>query len=554
MWTRLRIDDIRSIVHYLGLMVALMGVLMFIPCVMALLAHEWNPAVWLLFSAGISICAGLLMSMVKPVEPGLNRKQAVILTGLAWLVGAVAGCTPLYLSGDYQSYFDAMFQAMADITNTGMFMGMYRRSTAVSIIMWHNVMTLVGAQGVVLAAMGLGTISILKGGTGSLMRAEGHDLIGSQLADTSKFVTVFISIFTGAGTVICTLLLVFGSGLTPGYALLHGFSLSTSAVATAGVTYVPAGFAYYRSLPLEVVLTVFQLSGYFSFALYYYMLRKGAREFFRDIETRVLLGWAALVVVVLSLAFAADNSFNELHVFLDKGLFNFFSALTGTGYMSISPSQLAGVATPAVVFTFILAIAVGGASSSTSAGFKGIHLALLLKTFLSEVRKTLMPAHAKHEVHFYHFGDQVLTPELSRNAMIIILLFVISFLAGSVLGVAYGYDPMAAILESVSLTTTCGFSTGVCSPAAPLLLKICYFVQMTAGRLEFLTLLTTVGTLLASAGYAIDNNRVRRACARHIPLGIQKAWKGTGGARRLPGAAAGSDADPDLADSRGGRP
>jgi trk system potassium uptake protein TrkH len=526
MWTRLRKDDVRAIVHYLGLLIMVIGVLMVIPLIIALFAREWNPAVWFALSCGITLSFGAAMSIVRPLEPGLTRKQAMIVTGLAWLVGALFAALPLYLSGNFLSYFDSLFNAVSYLTGSGVSVMNSVRQIPVSLSIWNSIMAITGAQGIVLVAMGLGTISNLSG-TGSLFSAEAHsDKIGSQIAGTSRFIAIFMGLFIFLGTVACTLILIVSDGFSPLYALYHGFTTATNAVATAGVTIMATGISYYHSLALNFVLALLMLIGTFSFALYYYMVLKGPREFFRDIETRVLLCWMALVTIVLAISFASDENFNEVSIFLDKGLFNLVSAVTGTGYSTFSSAQLSDVASSAVVFTLILGMCMGGATSSTTGGFKAIRMGIVAKSVVAEIRRTLMPSHAREVIRFYHFGEQVLTPEMSRNAMLVTLLYLISFAIGSVLGVVYGYEPVGAVLESVSCTANCGISANIIMAGMPVVLEICYFIQMLAGRLEFITLLTTLASIGSSLGYVASTSKLKKAITTHVPSEIHSAWHG----------------------------
>lgn len=533
MWTRIRIDDVRAIVHYLGALVTIVGALMAIPLIVALLAKEVAPATWFAVSMGLTVSAGSAMSLVHPSEPGLSRKQAVILTGLVWLVTDVFAALPFFLSGEGGGYFNCMFNCMSYLTGTGLIISSSAVPLPVSLTLWSVLLTIVGAQGIILVAMGLGTVSSLSG-TSSLFSAEGHsDVIGSRVADTSRFAAVFMGVFVGVGTLVCTAMLVVDQGFTPGYSLLHAFSLSVNAWATAGVTIPGPGVSYYHSIALNVVLTILMFSGAFSFALYFYMVKKGPREFFRDIETRTILGWLLIATLVLSISFASDPRFGQVSIFLDKGLFNLASAVTGTGFSTLTPTQVSSVVSSAVVFTLVLAMSMGGATSSTTGGFKAIRLALLVRTVLFEIRRSLMPPRAREAYYFHHFGERLLTPEMSRGVMLVILLYLTSFAAGAVLGVAHGNDPVSAVLESVSCTVNCGFSAAIVGPGMPADLAACYYIQMFAGRLEFVTLLTTLASIGASVTMAASGSRARRTLSQKVPARLRRAWLGEGTGARL---------------------
>ncbi len=526
MWFRLRIDDVRTIVHYLGLLVLIIGASMAIPLVIALVLREWNPAIWFALSLGISVSIGAALHIVRPVRPGLSRKQAMIVTGLAWLVGGLVTAMPLWFSGMFSTYFDALFNAISYLSGTGMTLLSNYDAQPVSLEIWQFIMVIIGAQGIVLVAMGLGTISRFSG-SGALFQAEAHaDRITPQMAGTSRFVAGFMGALIVAGTLVCTLILALTCGFSPANALFHGFAVATSAVATGGVTIMPTGIMYYHSPLLNLVLMTLMFTGTFSFALYFYMAKKGVREFFRDIETRTLIIWGLAIAIVLAIAFAGDGHFGELGIFVDKGLFNLVSAITGTGFTTFTSSQISSVASSAVVFALIMGMVVGGATSSTAGGFKAMRLALALKTIGSEIRRMLMPAHAREVIHFHHFGDQVLTADLARSVMLVILLYLFSFAFGSVLGVAYGYDPISAVLESVSCTANCGMTAGIITPGMPLGLEICYFVQMLAGRLEFLTLLTTLASIASSAAFSATHSRASKALHAAVPSSVKRLWHG----------------------------
>jgi trk system potassium uptake protein TrkH len=77
-------------------------------------------------------------------------------------------------------------------------------------------------------------------------------------------------------------------------------------------------------------------------------------------------------------------------------------------------------------------------------------------------------------------------------------LYVMTYIAGGVIGVAYGYPAGAALFESVLATANVGLSTGITHPAMPVGMKVVYMLQMWAGRLEFVALFALVASLAAS--------------------------------------------------------
>lgn len=101
MWQRFTLYDLRVIGHYLGTLILFFAVLMVVPFVTALIFQEWEPASRYLVSVGIALVAGCSLRFLR-IEPGrLDRRQALAVTGFAWVVLALFASIPLYFSGHY---------------------------------------------------------------------------------------------------------------------------------------------------------------------------------------------------------------------------------------------------------------------------------------------------------------------------------------------------------------------------------------------------------------------------------------------------------------------
>jgi trk system potassium uptake protein TrkH len=146
----------------------------------------------------------------------------------------------------------------------------------------------------------------------------------------------------------------------------------------------------------------------------------------------------------------------------------------------------------------ILAMAAGGAVSSTAGGIKALRLAVIAKSLLLNVRKQLAPETAVVRDRLHHIKDRPLTDALVSAAMTVTVLYAVTYITGGVIGAAYGYPIESAIFESVSAAANVGLSSGVTSPAMPGGLKALYIVQMWAGRLEFVALLSLVAAIVTS--------------------------------------------------------
>ena len=82
-----------------------------------------------------------------------------------------------------------------------------------------------------------------------------------------------------------------------------------------------------------------------------------------------------------------------------------------------------------------------------------------------------------------------------RSAFSIVVLYLITFSAGTVIGMAAGYSGVESAFESASVTGNVGLSIGVTAPSNPAFLKITYIIIMWLARLEFVSVLTLIAQI-----------------------------------------------------------
>ena len=109
----------RSIVIYvLGYILKTEGVLMSLPCLIALIYREKEG--WAYFIvAMISILLGQLMSMRKPKDYVIYLKEGCVATSLSWILMGVVGAIPFMITGEIPSFINALFEMVSGFTTTG---------------------------------------------------------------------------------------------------------------------------------------------------------------------------------------------------------------------------------------------------------------------------------------------------------------------------------------------------------------------------------------------------------------------------------------------------
>ncbi|GAB4286823.1 MAG: TrkH family potassium uptake protein [Coriobacteriia bacterium] len=496
MWVAPQKRDARVIAHYTGILVVGVGLAMIVPLITAVSLGEWDAALDYLFGTGIACAAGMALALVSPPDQPLDRTNALIVTALAWLAASVAAAVPLAVSGNYANYLDALFDAMSGLTTSGLTLVQDLDHMAYSHNMWRHFLHLIGGQGIVVAAV---SIAIgLRGGAVSLYIAEGRDeKILPNVMHTSRFIWFVTAVYVTLGTITLAGVNLF-SGMEPARAGLHAFWATVACYDTGGFGPQSMNALYYHSWAFEFVTVLLMIAGTLNFNLHADIWRGDRWEIFRNIEARA---WAANVAILSAFAALGLGStllFSDTMSVLRKGVYHVLSANTGTGHQTLYTGQWVGDYGGLAMGAVILAMAFGGMASSTAGGIKSLRLGLIVKGVVLRVKESLAPSSAVVRAKFHHLTDRELTPTLLDSALLVFVLYMVTYISGALIGAAYGYPIGEALFESISATANVGLSTGVTSPAMPAGLKILYILQMWAGRLEFIALLTLLASLVIS--------------------------------------------------------
>ena len=496
MWQRFTWYDIRVIGHYLGMLVLFSSVALLAPLITAIIFQEWIPASHYLFSIGLSLIVGSALRFMR-IEPGrLNRQQALVVTGLAWVVLAFMATIPLYLSGHYDTFLDAMFDGVSGITTTGASIISDLDHLSYADSMWRFVMILLGGLGLVVVALSFGLFGKRSGA--SLFVSEGRsEHVVPNVVQTAQFIAKLSLGFILVATTVLAIMCAF-AGMEAPRAVLNGLWLAISSFCTGGFTPMSASIMYYHSLPIEVVLMVLMIIGSVSFVLHSELWKGHLNVYFRDVEIRTMFIWIAVMTLVFAASVSAGSDFSNLTTMLRRGVFMIVSAFSTTGFQNITTNQLTTSLTSGAFLVIAALMAVGGGAGSTSGGIKFNRIGLIIKSLVATVKETLAPDSARVVVSYNHLGRRILSPEIVKEAMTVFVLYVVTYAVGSLVGIAHGYEATQAIFESVAMASNGGISLGLCAQGMPVSLELFYMLEMWAGRLEFVTLIALIVEVVVS--------------------------------------------------------
>ncbi|WP_428420326.1 TrkH family potassium uptake protein [Paraeggerthella hominis] len=496
MWQRFTLYDVRVIGHYLGVLVLFSSLALLVPFATALAFQEWIPAANYLLTIGVSLIIGSGLRFFR-IEPGrLNRQQALVVTGLAWIVLAMVATIPLHLSGHYETYLDALFDGVSGITTTGASIITDLDHLSNADNMWRFMMHLIGGLGLIVVALSFGLFGKRAGA--SLYMSEGRsEHVVPNVVQTTQFIAKIAVGIILIATVILTGMCLF-IGMEPSRALLQSLWLSISGFMTGGFAPMSQSVMYYHSLPIELVLMLLMLLGSINFVLHSEVWKGHVEVFFKDLEIRTMVLWIAVMTCVFAASLSASAEFSNLPAMLRRGLFTVISAFSTTGFQNVTTNQLTTALSSGAFLVVAILMAVGGSGGSTSGGFKFSRMGVIMKSLVATIKEALAPDSARVVVDYNHVGRRILSPEVVKEAMTVFVLYVVTYAIGSLVGIAHGYDATQAIFESVAMASNGGISSGLAAPGMPVTLELFYILQMWAGRLEFVTLLALIVEIVVS--------------------------------------------------------
>ena len=505
MWQRFSLYDLRVIGHYLGTLTQLFAALMAVPFLTALVFQEWEPAARYLLGIGIALVVGTLLQFLR-IEPGrLGRRQALAVTGFAWVVLAFFASVPLFLSGHYATYMDALFDGVSGLTTTGATVALDIDHFSNADNMFRFMMHLVGGLGLIVVALSLGIFGKRSGS--SLYTAEGRSehVVPNVVQTTQLILRISLVIIFGAAVVLTVMCM--SIGMEPVRAALQSLWLAITAFNTGGFAPMAESVSYYNSIPIEMFLMLLMILGSVSFVIHAEVWKGRLQSFFGDIEIRTMIIWLLVMTVVVAASLSASALFSDLPAMIRRGLFMVISAFSTTGLQNVTTNQFTTVFSSGAFLALALIMAVGGSAGSTAGGVKLYRVGIIFKSIVSTVKEAVSPSSARVVVSYNHLGRRVLSSEAVKEAMTVFVLFVITYSVGALVGIAHGYEASQAIMESVAMTSNGGVITGIVTPGMSPSLETFYIFQMWAGRLEFVTLLAVLAEIVASL---VSRKRVRR--------------------------------------------
>ena len=361
------------------------------------------------------LAAGGALSLKKPQSMQLYIKEGLAIASLSWILLSFFGALPFVLSGEIPSLADAFFESASGFTTTGSSILTNVEAMSRSLQFWRSFTHFVGGMGVLVLALAL--LPSTSAGYVNIMKAEvPGPVFGkfmSKLKDTAR--TLYLIYFVM--TVVLIALLMLG-GLDWFDASVNAFG----AAGTGGFSVKNTSIAFYNSAYIDWVLSIAMIAFGINFNLYYLILIKQARKAFKSQELRCYLGiiLAAVVLICANLA----GRYDSVSRLIRDVFFTVSSVITTTGFTTADYGSWPLFSQ----FIVLVLMFVGACAGSTGGGLKVSRVVILLKTALTELRRSKDPKRALSIVFEGDRLDQTTLRSVSSYFLIYIALFAFQLL------------------------------------------------------------------------------------------------------------------------------
>ena len=483
--------DFSTIFNILGRLILGLSLFMLIPLLIALIKWEVSPFCDFLISFSITAFIGFLLVIIFPVREEIGWIHAFFTVSIGWLAFSLLGAVPLYLSSHFLSFVDAWFEAMSGFTTTGLTLVQDLDHISFAHNMWRHLTMFIGGQGIILASLSVLTRA-RSVALGFYIGEARQERILPNVVATARFIWKVSFVYLILGVIIFSVIL-YRQGLSFDKSFFHALWIFFASFDTGGFAPQSQNITYYHSFPLEIATMIFMILGAMNFNLHFWIWNKSKKEIFKNFEIRTFLFTLFSLTFIL---YFSVKVMGEGMIIFRKGFYQLISAHSGCGFTNLSGMEL-NQFTPLALTCVIFAMMIGGGVCSTTGGIKLMRLGIILKTLFIEIKSRMMPFKSVHKEKYHHLQDLLLSDKRIKGAFIFFVIYVFVYSAGAIAAMALGHPPLLALFESVSATANVGLSVGLTNVSMPVFLKLVYIIQMWAGRLEFMSILVSLGFIIS---------------------------------------------------------
>ena len=448
---------------------------MVLPFVVGLIYRE-RSAFCFLYVMGGCLAVSLIGRRFKPKSNVFYAKEGFVTVSLSWIILSLIGALPFYISGEFPTYTDALFETISGLTTTGATILTDVEGLSRCIQFWRCFTHWIGGMGVLVLI--LAVLPLSGSYNMHLMKAESPGpSVGKLVPKMRKTAAILYLLYIGL-TVIDILLLLAG-----GMSVFEALCTAFGTAGTGGFGVKNDSIASYSPY-IQNVTSIFMLLFGVNFSCYYLMVMRQFRSVIKDEELRlyvaIVLGSVALIVWNLW------GFFPTVEETVRHALFQVSSIITTTGYATTDFDLW-----PSFSKTILLCLMIVGAcAGSTGGGIKVARVLLLFKSLKRNIAQMLHPRKVKLVRNNGSVVDERIISNTNAYLSAYVLIVFISLILISLDGFTTGtnFSAVLACLNNIGpglelVGPSCNYASfGILS-------KLVLTLDMLLGRLEIFPIL-----------------------------------------------------------------
>ena len=467
--------NLSIITYFLGWVMAIEGVLMVLPCIIAVIYRETSG----FYIAGVSLfcmIVGWLMAHKRPRVTIFYAKEGFVAVSLSWIVLSLFGAMPFYLSREIPVFENALFEVISGFTTTGASILSDVEALSNCMLMWRSFTHWIGGMGVLVFI--LAVLPLAGGYNIHIMRAESPGPSVGKLVPKVKATAKILYLIYFSLTVAQLIIL-----LLCRMPWFDSLCISVGTAGTGGFGILNASCGAYTTVQ-QAVITIFMILFGVNFNAYYLLLIRKPKDAFASEEVRAYLG--IILASILLITWNIRGSFGSIFMAFHHAAFQVASIITTSGFSTVDFDLWPSFSKTILVILMF----VGACAGSTGGGIKISRIVMAAKTVKKELRSLIHPRSIKILKFEGKPIEHTVLRSLNTYLITYMIIFALSVLVISLdnLDPTTNFTAVAATLNNIGpglnqVGPTCNFD--LFSPFSKYILMF----DMLAGRLELFPML-----------------------------------------------------------------
>jgi len=460
------------ILRYSGYILLFNSAFLLISAVISLADSDkaWFP---LAYSCTISILFGVFPIIFVPPTNDISNKEGFVIVVSSWLLSCLIGALPYVLWGGAFTFTNGWFESVSGFTTTGSTILSDIERLPRGLLFWRSATHWIGGIGIIIFMLSvlpsMGRVGMI------LYRTEMSSLASDSFRQqTKKALRILIYVYVGL-TVLETICLL-SCGMTFFDSITHAFGT----IATGGFSTKNASIAYYQSVAIETVVSVFMILSGIHFALLFLAITGKVSGLWRSTVVRYYVAMLIVgtILVAVNIHGRIYDGWAEAFRY---AAFQVLSLGTSTGFATTDTSLWPSFSQLVLVF-FTLQCACAG---STSGGIKADRLVIFWKAIGKRIFKIKHP----RAVVALKINKVIIDEDILESSLLYICLYMTTVFASSLLLAFLGVDALSAFSGSAATMGNVGPGFGIVGSAGnfgqiPEVGKWVLTGTMLLGRLE----------------------------------------------------------------------